>query len=124
MNKKFEYCLVTYANTVAATVQYENWSDKFCREELRRVNEEITTIMKDKIDWKHLSKDEAEDLGFYHFEDDLYNLYLIPLWLLSLLPIGTKLTSINGRELIYDGKNINKDIRFGCLAYGIIIKED
>lgn len=55
--------------------------------------------------------------------DDESDLYLIPLYLLSFIPIGTKLTSIDGETVIYDGTNIDNDIRFGCIAYGINIPE-
>ena len=27
------------------------------------------------------------------------------------------------KEIVYDGTNVDNDIRFGCLAYGINIKE-
>lgn len=51
-------------------------------------------------------------------------MYLIPIWLLPVLPVGTKLTCINGAEIVYDGKNIDNDVRFGCLAYGVRVKLD
>lgn len=46
---------------------------------------------------------------------------LLPLYILPILPIGTKLVSIFGKEKIYDGMNIDKDVRCGCIAYGIKI---
>lgn len=121
MNKEIKNCLLTYANAVATTVQYESWSDAFCRSELKITNQKIIDIVKDQLDWKHLEKSEALDLGFVRWDEDLY---LIPLWLLPVLPIGTKLVCISGNEIVYNGENIDKDIRFGCLAYGIIIKEN
>ena len=50
-------------------------------------------------------------------------LMLIPLWLFPLLPIGTEVISIFGDKIIYDGKNVNNDIRMGCIAYGIVPKK-
>ena len=47
----------------------------------------------------------------------------IPLWLFPLLPIGTEVISIFGDKIIYDGKNVNNDIRMGCIAYGIVPKK-
>ena len=47
---------------------------------------------------------------------------LLPLYILPIVPIGTELTSIGGDTVIFDGKNVNKDIRFGCIAYGIKLK--
>lgn len=46
-------------------------------------------------------------------------LRLIPLYLLPIVPIGTELTSIFGEVFKYDGNNVDKDTRFGCIAYGI-----
>lgn len=51
-------------------------------------------------------------------------LYLIPLYLLPILPVGTTVYSIFGKEVVYDGNNIDNDIRFGCLSYGIKINDD
>lgn len=47
------------------------------------------------------------------------NLYLIPLYLVPIIPIGAKLTDIGGTDIVYDGNNIDLDIRFGKIAYGI-----
>lgn len=47
------------------------------------------------------------------------NLWLIPLYLVTIIPIGTKLTDIGGNDILYDGNNIDLDIRFGKIAYGI-----
>ncbi len=49
---------------------------------------------------------------------------LIPLYLLPIVPIGTELTSINGEVIKYDGNNVDNDVRFGCTAYGIKVKEE
>lgn len=49
------------------------------------------------------------------------NLFLIPLWFVPLIPKGTELTTINGDTFIYNGdiSEIDTDIRYGCVAYGI-----
>lgn len=57
------------------------------------------------------------------WSDEKSDLLLIPLYLLPIIPIGTELTSIFGEKVIYDGHNVDKDIRFGCIAWGIEIKE-
>lgn len=51
------------------------------------------------------------------------NLWLIPLYLFPIIPIGLKVTCINGEEIVNDGHNLDDDIRFGCVAYGIKIKK-
>lgn len=55
---------------------------------------------------------------------NIIGLRLIPLYLYHSLPVGITLTSINGEDVVFDGSNINLDIRFGCLAYGIKPKKD
>ncbi len=52
------------------------------------------------------------------------NLWLIPLYLFPIIPIGLKVTCINGEEIVNDGHNLDNDIRFGCVAYGIKIKNE
>ena len=79
--------------------------------------------LKKYINWEDMTKEDARELRFGIWSDDMPDLYLIPLYLLPILPIGTKVVDIFGEEIIYDGTNIDNDARFGCLAYGIIIKE-
>lgn len=50
-------------------------------------------------------------------------LWLIPLYLLPIVPKGTELTSILGQVVKYDGTNVDNDIRCGCIAYGIKLKK-
>lgn len=57
-------------------------------------------------------------------EKNTLGLRLIPLYLYPSLPIGITLTSINGEEIVFDGSNIDTDVRFGCIAWGIKPKKD
>lgn len=57
-------------------------------------------------------------------EKNTLGLRLIPLYLYPSLPIGITLTSIGGKERIFDGSNISTDVRFGYLAWGIKPKKD
>ena len=57
-------------------------------------------------------------------EKNTLGLRLIPLYLYPSLPIGITLTSIDGEEIVFDGSNIDTDIRFGCIAWGIKPKKD
>lgn len=52
-------------------------------------------------------------------EKNTIGLRLITLYLYPSLPIGIILTSIDGKEIAFDGSNIDTDVRFGCLAWGI-----
>lgn len=57
------------------------------------------------------------------WSDAYPDLFLLPLYILPILPIGTKLITIVGEEIVYDGTNVDKDTRVGCLAYGIEIRD-
>lgn len=123
MKKEIVNCLTWYANKVSETVQYASWSDEFCRTKIKESTDKMLEELKKHIDWEHLSKEEAVELRFGKWDEDQPDLYLIPLYLLPILPIGTKLTTISGEEIEYDGTNVDNDIRFGCIAYGIAIKD-
>lgn len=123
MKKEIINCLTWYANRVAQTVQYSSWSDEFCRKEIKEAHDKLIEELKKHIDLKTLTREEAIELRFGRWSDETPNLYLIPLWLLPVVPIGTELTSIFGNKVKYDGTNIDNDIRFGCIAYGIEICE-
>ena len=70
----------------------------------------------------HFTKEEFEKKVTN--EKNTLVLRLIPLYLYPSLPIGITLTSIDGEEIVFDGSNIDTDIRFGCLAWGIKPKKD
>lgn len=122
MKKEIISSLIWYANRVSETVQYKSWSDEFCRKEINEVTDVFLTNIKKHIDFENLTRKEAYELGFCLWEEGS-NLCLIPLYLLPIIPIGTKLKSISGEEFIYNGKNVDNDIRFGCIAYGFDIPE-
>ena len=123
MTNKILNGLTWYANKVAETVQYESWSDEFCRKEIKESTNEVLNYIKEYIDFECITREEAFELGFRKWSEEDPNLYLIPLYLLPIIPVGTELISIFGKKIIYDGNNVDKDIRMGCIAYGIEIKE-
>lgn len=123
MKKEITNLLVWYANRVAETALYTNWSDEFCRQEIKSATDGLLDEIRKQIDWDHLTREEALELGFRRWSDDQPDLYLLPLYLLPILPAGTKLICINGKEVIYDGYNVDMDTRGGLIAYGICIKE-
>lgn len=118
MKKEIINCLTWYATRVAETVQYP-WSDEFCRKEIKEAHDKLMNELKKHIDWKTLTREEAIELRFGRWSDETPNLYLIPLWLLPIVPIGIELTTISGNKIIYNGSNVDNDIRFGCIAYGV-----
>lgn len=120
MKQEITNCLTWYANRVAETVQYKTWSDEFCRNEVRTATMDFLSELRKHIDFSKFTKEEAVELRFGKWSDDT-NLYLIPLYLLPIVPVGAELTSINGDKVVFDGNNVDNDVRFGCIAYGINI---
>lgn len=86
------------------------------------VEEEISRLQSE-LDKGHLTKEQFDKVVAN--EKKTLGLYLIPLYLYHSLPIGITLTSIDGEEVVFDGSNIDTDVRFvGCIAYGIKPKKD
>lgn len=84
------------------------------------VEEEISALTKELKDGK-LTLQEYEKA--VEEQRNTLGVRLIPLYLLPILPVGTKLVGIFGKEVVYDGKNIDTVIRMGRLAYGIKINK-
>lgn len=114
-------CFVKYANRIAQPIHYTYWSDIFCREEIRSSTIDFLSELRKHIDFSNLTKKEASELGFGLWDD---NLYLIPLYLLPIIPLGTELTSIDGQTVKYNGLNVDDDVRYGCIAWGINIEKE
>lgn len=152
MKKEIINCLTWYANKVAETTQYESWSDKFCRKEIKESTDVFLDELKNHVNWDNLTEEECIELRFARWASDenvdeeidyvrkegtdeadikkkveelerTRGLWLIPLYLLPIVPKGTELTSILGQVVKYDGTNVDNDIRCGCIAYGIKLKK-
>lgn len=152
MKKEIINCLTWYANKVAETTQYESWSDEFCRKEIKESTDIFLDELKNHINWDNLTEEECIELRFSRWASDenvdeeidyvrkegtdeadikkkveelerTRGLWLIPLYLLPIVPKGTELTSILGQVVKYDGTNVDNDIRCGCIAYGIKLKK-
>lgn len=85
------------------------------------VEEEIS-IIQSEYEKGHLTEEEFDKKVAK--EKNTLGLRLIPLYLYPSLPIGITLTSIDGEEIVFNGSNIDTDIRFGCIAWGIKPKKD
>ena len=79
--------------------------------------EEQISFLKSELENGHLTKEEFDKKVAN--DKNTIGLRLIPLYLYPSLPIGIILTSIDGKEIAFDGSNIDTDVRFGCLAWGI-----
>ena len=58
---------------------------------------------------------------FYSYANSksIIGLRLIPIYLYPLLPIGITLTSISGKEIVFNGSNIDTDTMQGYMSWGI-----
>ena len=95
-------------------LHFERWQSE------EDIEEEISLIQSE-FEKGHLTKEEFDKKVAN--EKNTIGLRLIPLYLYPSLPIGIILTSIDGKEIAFDGSNIDTDVRFGCLAWGIKTKK-
>ena len=84
--------------------------------------EETISYLQSELDKGNITKEEFDKKVAK--EKNTIGLRLIPLYLYPSLPIGIILTCINGEEVVFDGSNIDTDIRYGCIAWGIKPKKD
>lgn len=84
--------------------------------------EEEISCLQSEFEKGHLTEEEFDKKVAN--EKNTLGLRLIPLYLYPSLPIGITLTSIDGEEKVFDGSNIDTDVRFGCIAWGIKPKKD
>lgn len=102
----------------AAEVFLFNISDK---EKLIRIG----SLWEDmKIEYIVLNNDltqkEALDLGLKKWDSES-SLFLLPLWLCLCLSPGTEVISVDGEKDMLC--NVDKDIRYGCIAWGFELEE-
>jgi hypothetical protein len=103
------------SNMVADIASYDNWSDEFCRSEVKELYAKLIKSFSD-IDFTKFSMDELKEFDFKMWDDDVI---LMPIWALDCLKDGTILTSISGNETIFSKEKVlDKDTRMGCTAYG------
>lgn len=124
MNKNLTVVMRNVARILMNSVQagityYEKRSDEFSYKEIKEsylnIKEHLSVILGDIT---KLSKEELNILGFEKWEEER-DLYLIPLWAFDLIPDGTELESIGGDKVIKGKDEIDLDVRFGCIAYGL-----
>lgn len=119
MNKELVNHFTWLANVMAESYNY-NWSAEFKANEIKNNFDKFyESAKKLDLDLDKLTVDELKEMRFGKWDDES-NLWLIPLWFVPLLPVGIELTTISGEKVKYTGDNIDLDIRFGCIAYGIV----
>ena len=125
MKKELVNHFVWLANRLSELNTY-NWEANFKEEELKKTFDTFYKSLqkesnKPLIDISKMTIETAKEMGFCKWDENS-DLYLFPLWFLPLIPIGTEVTTIVGNKIIYNGTNLDNDIRFGCTAYGIELK--
>jgi hypothetical protein len=108
------------SNLVANISSYEKWSDEFCRSQIKELYGKLINEFQD-IDFTQFTIDELKEFDFRMWDE---NTILMPVWAIDCLPDGSKVTSIDGDEIIFDkSKGLDKDERFGATAYGFSISQ-
>lgn len=123
MKKEVVNCLTWMMNHVAEVDQY-NWSDEYRIKKLKESAGILYNELKKHIDVTKLTKKQAKELRFQRWSDEQPDLYLFPLWIVPLIPEGIEVYDIEATEPhVYQKDTADNDIRFGCVSYGIMIKE-
>lgn len=118
MKKEIQNCITWLINKTSETIIYDDWS----KEQNKKVFDMFYQEMKKHIDFNNITSEEAKELRFRKFSEEYPNLWLFPLYLVPLIPEGLDVMSISGEKYKYNKEKADNDIRFGCVAYGIEIK--
>jgi hypothetical protein len=106
-------------NNIQMGLSYDEWSDEFSYKEIKdrysKVKEELNGIIGDIT---AMSAEELKELGFTKWDEES-EIHLIPLWAFDLIPDGTELESIDGDKVTKGKDEIDLDVRFGCIAWGL-----
>ena len=103
---------------------FRTLSKDFCLEDIREAIETYYSndYIKEVFTLDNLTKERAEALGFHKWSENQPDLYLFPLWFVLFLPYGTYVVGIGGGTFKYT-KKTDLDIRFGCVAFGVKLKQ-
>lgn len=121
MKRKIENCFTWLINQISQTIIYD-WCDELKVGENKRNFNKFYDELKKHIDFTKLTVKEAKELRFGKWDDES-DLYLFPLYLVPIIPENLEVISISGEKFKYKKEKTDNDIRFGCVAYGIEIKE-
>lgn len=118
-------CQSWLVNRISESKAYSKfWSDEFCLKDIRKAIERYYSdnYVKEVFTLDNLTKERAEALRFGKWSDEHPDLYLFPLWFVLFLPYGTKVIGIGGDTFEYS-EETDLDTRFGCVAFGIELKQ-
>lgn len=122
LKKEIQNCFTWLVNEVSQTVIY-NWSDSLKRDANKQTFNYFYKELEKYIDFKNITVEEAKELRFGKWSDEQPDLWLFPLYLVPIIPEGLEIEYIDGTKGIYEKDKMDNDTRFGCVAYGINIKE-
>lgn len=121
LKKEIQNCFTWLVNEVSQTIIY-NWSDSLKRDVNKQTFNYFYKELDKYIDFKNITVDEAKELRFGKLSDEQPNLWLFPLYLVPIIPEGLEIEYIDGTKGKYEKDKMDNDTRFGCVAYGINIK--
>ncbi len=106
----------------------EEWSEAFRQKELESLRERAARQDKEKgcfypggVNLAELDEEELTVLGFLPWSQEYPGMRLIPIWVLPALPPCGTVYTIEGRRVDYSpDAPLDKDCRFGMLAYGVL----
>lgn len=119
-----------FRTSVMARSYTDYWDAELVKDEVNKAVDTFTEELKKVINWSDITVENANEYGLSIWSDeDVDKLYLIPLWMLPIVPDGTELTSISGKKVVltHDEKgepNIDTDVRGGYLAYGVVFPKN
>ena len=108
-------------NRAAEVIAYDNWAADFAARQIREVPDvlrqepELTGIQPCE-----LTSEQCDELGFGTWSED-NPMRLIPLWLFPFLADEITTTCISG-SVVHRREDMDNDVRFGCIAYGVTAK--
>lgn len=80
------------------------------------------------IDWESLTRNDCLWLGFMNSQRDMVSaqgviqeLWLIPQWLIPVIPEGICVEDIHGNRFQYYSRICDKSTQFGVLGYGLVL---
>ena len=123
MKKEIQNCITYLANKLSEVYVYDSWNADLKIQELKLGFNTFYDELKKHIDFTKLTVEEAKELRFRKWDDDMPNLWLFPLYLVPIIPEGLEITYLDGEKGIYHKDEMDNDIRFGVVAYGIEIEE-
>ena len=102
------------------------WSADFCKRHVIETFEKFSEAndVREVFSLENLTKERASAIGFDFWNREKFpNLMLFPLWYVFLLPYGTKIMYIDGKEDEFTEKTDRLDVSFGCVSFGINIEK-